>query len=62
MFGMKILDPIAIKEILENGVDIPIIVTNMKDPGKITTIKRIPDKKNGHPIKDCHRKEKLCNI
>jgi len=51
MFGMRILDPIAIKEILENGVDIPIIVTNMKDPSKITTIKRIPDKKNGHPIK-----------
>ena len=51
MFGMKILDPIAIKEILENGVDIPIMVTNMKDPTKLTTIKRIPDKKNGHPIK-----------
>ncbi len=51
MFGMKILDPIAIKEILENGVDIPIIVTNMKDPSKITTIKRIPDNENGHPIK-----------
>ena len=51
MFGMKILDPIAIKEILENGVDIPIIITNMKDPSKITTIKRIPDKKDGHPIK-----------
>ena len=51
MFGMKILDPIAIKEILENGVDIPITVTNMKDPSKITNIKRIPDKKNGHPIK-----------
>ncbi|MDH3619098.1 MAG: aspartate kinase, partial [Nitrosopumilus sp.] len=51
MFGMKILDPIAIKEILENGVDIPIIVTNMKDPTKITTINRVPDKKNGHPIK-----------
>jgi len=51
MFGMKILDPIAIKEILENGVDIPIIVTNMKDPSKITMIKRTPDKKNGHPIK-----------
>ena len=24
MFGMKILDPIAIKEIVENGVDMPI--------------------------------------
>jgi len=51
MFGMKILDPIAIKEILENGVDIPITVTNMKDPSKITTIKRTLDKKDGHPIK-----------
>ena len=51
MFGMKILDPIAIKEILENGVDIPIVVTNMANPTKITTIKRIPDKINGHPIK-----------
>jgi len=51
MFGMKILDPIAIKEILENGVDVPLTVTNMKDPSKITTIKRVLDKKNGHPIK-----------
>ena len=51
MFGMKILDPIAIKEILENGVDIPIIVTNMSDPAKITIIKRVPDNINGHPIK-----------
>ncbi|NIM26528.1 MAG: aspartate kinase [Nitrososphaeria archaeon] len=51
MFGMKILDPIAIKEILENGVDVPIIITNMQDPSKITTIKRIPDETNGHPIK-----------
>ncbi|MFZ8922733.1 MAG: aspartate kinase [Nitrosopumilaceae archaeon] len=51
MFGMKILDPIAIKEILENGVEVPIIITNMKDPSKVTTIKRSPDKKEGHPIK-----------
>jgi len=57
MFGMKILDPIAIKEIVENGVDMPIIVTNMKDPSKITTIKRIPDSKNGHPIKIVTGKE-----
>ena len=59
MFGMKILDPIAIKEILENGVDIPIIVTNMTDPTKITTIKRIPDKQNVNPIKIVYRKEKI---
>ena len=51
MFGMKILDPIAIKEIVEHGVDIPIIITNMKEPTKITTIKRKPDAQNGHPLK-----------
>jgi aspartate kinase len=51
MFGMKILDPIAIKEIVENGVDMPIIVTNMKEPSKTTTIKRVPDSRNDHPIK-----------
>jgi len=48
---MKILDPIAIKEILENGVDVPLTITNMKDPSKTTTIKRTLDNKNGHPIK-----------
>jgi aspartate kinase len=57
MFGMKILDPIAIKEIVENGVDIPIIVTNMKTPSKTTMIKRVTDNKNGHPIKIVTGKE-----
>ena len=57
MFGMKILDPIAIKEIVENGVDMPIMVTNMKEPSKMTIIKRIPDRKNGHPIKIVTGKE-----
>ncbi len=51
MFGMKILDPIAIKEILEHGVDMPIIITNMKNPSKATTIKRKLDGQNGHPLK-----------
>lgn len=51
MFGMKILDPIAIKEIVENGVDIPIIITDMGNPSKITTIQRNPSDKNGHPLK-----------
>lgn len=51
MFGMEILDPIAIKEILENGADMPIIVTNMTDPSKTTTIKRSPENEGGHPIK-----------
>ncbi|MGH9998449.1 MAG: aspartate kinase [Nitrosopumilaceae archaeon] len=51
MFGMKILDPIAIKEIVENGVDIPIIITDMNNPSKTTTIERRPPDKNGHPLK-----------
>ena len=57
MFGMKILDPIAIKEIVENGIDIPITVTNMKNPSMTTTIKRIPNKHQGHPIKIVTGKE-----
>ena len=57
MFGMKILDPIAIKEIVENGVDIPIIITNMNNPEKITTIKRVLDEQKGHPIKIVTGKE-----
>ena len=51
MFGMKILDPIAIKEMVENGVDVPITITNMTNPEKKTTIKRILDENAGHPIK-----------
>jgi len=51
MFGMKILDPIAIKEIVENGVDMPIIITDMNRPEKFTAIERNPSKKNGHPLK-----------
>ncbi len=57
MFGMKILDPIAIKEIIENGVDMPIMITNMKDPQKTTTIKRVLDDQKGHPIKIVTGKE-----
>ncbi len=51
MFGMKILDPIAIKEILENGVDIPITISEMKRPQNVTTIKRVTDDRGGHPLK-----------
>ena len=57
MFGMKILDPIAIKEIVENGIDMPITVTNMKNPEKVTTIKRVLDEQKGHPIKIVTGKE-----
>ncbi len=57
MFGMKILDPIAIKEIVENGVEMPIMVTNMKNPEKITTIQRVLGEQKGHPIKIVTGKE-----
>lgn len=57
MFGMKILDPIAIKEIVENGVEMPITITNMKNPEKITTIQRILGEQKGHPIKIVTGKE-----
>ncbi len=57
MFGMKILDPIAIKEIVENGIDMPITITNMKNPEKTTTIKRVLDEQKGHPIKIVTGKE-----
>ena len=57
MFGMKILDPIAIKEIVEHGVDMPIKITNIKNPEKITIIKRQLEEQKGHPIKIVTGKE-----
>ena len=51
MFGMKIIDPIAIKEILENGVEMPVTITNMGSPEKVTKIQRKTDGQNGHPLK-----------
>jgi len=51
MFGMNILDPIAIKEILENGISLPIVITDIRNPEKTTTIERKPNNDNGHPIK-----------
>jgi aspartate kinase len=43
MFGMKILDPIAIKEIDDNNLDIPIVITDMvKRNGNVTVINKKP--------------------
>jgi aspartate kinase len=43
MFGMKILDPIAIKEIDDNNLDIPIVITEMEKPNVgVTMIKKKP--------------------
>ena len=41
MFGMKILDPLAIKEIENNNMDIPIVITNMNNPSNTTRISKI---------------------
>ena len=51
MFGMNILDPVAIKEILENGVSMQIVITDMRNPERTTTIERKSTNSNGHPIK-----------
>jgi aspartate kinase len=40
MFGMKILDPVAIKDIDDNNLDIPIKITNISDPSRFTKIKK----------------------
>jgi len=40
MFGMKILDPIAIKEIDDNNFDIPIVITSILNPSDITIIEK----------------------
>jgi aspartate kinase len=40
MFGMKILDPVAIKDINDNSLDIPITITNLSDPSRFTKIKK----------------------
>ena len=52
MFGMKILDPIAIKEIDDNNLDIPIVITDMAKPGGVTMIQKKPRAgSNNNPIK-----------
>ena len=39
------------KEIVENGVDMSVIVTDMNKPEQITRIQRKPSEQNGHPLK-----------
>ncbi|HEY1211399.1 MAG TPA: aspartate kinase [Nitrososphaera sp.] len=53
MFGMKILDPIAIKEIDDNNLDIPIVITAMvSTKDNVTTIQKIPPVlEHANPIK-----------
>jgi aspartate kinase len=42
MFGMKILDPVAIKDIDDHNLDIPMVITEMKNPNNVTRILRNP--------------------
>ncbi len=52
MFGMKILDPIAIKEIDDNDLDIPIVITNMTNPYNTTIIQRtLPNTQDNNLVK-----------
>ena len=51
MFGMKILDPLAIKEIDNNNMDIPIVITNMNDPSHTTTISKISADQSDNLVK-----------
>jgi aspartate kinase len=51
MFGMKILDPIAIKEIDDNNLDIPIVITDMTKPEGVTMIQKKPPMDKSNPIK-----------
>jgi len=48
---LNILDPVAIKEILENVASLPIVITDMRNPEKTTTVERKMTNGVGHPIK-----------
>ena len=43
LFGMKILDPLAIRELQEVGFDVPLTVTDIQDPTRVTEIRATPD-------------------
>ncbi len=50
MFGMKTLDPIAIKEIEEFNLNIPIVIVDINNPNNYTLIKR-ERVSSKHPLK-----------
>ena len=50
MFGMKILDPIAIKEIEEFDLNIPIVITDIKNPSNYTLIAK-QSRESKNPLK-----------
>ena len=50
-FGMKILDPIAIKEIHECGAEMKLVVSNIKNPKEFTSIYRDLKTSPPNPLK-----------
>ena len=62
MFGMKILDPVAIKEIEENNLDIPLVVTNMNQPSNVTLIQKESQSSKINPLKIVTGKKKCAVI
>ncbi|MFN4336704.1 MAG: aspartate kinase [Candidatus Nitrosocaldus sp.] len=62
MFGMKILDPIAIKDIEDAGVDVEIRVTNMNRPEDNTRIVRHPESSKDNPIKIVTGRKRCCML
>ncbi|MEM1950947.1 MAG: hypothetical protein QXE95_00160 [Candidatus Nitrosocaldus sp.] len=64
MFGMKILDPIAIKDIEDAGIDVEIRVTNMNRPEDYTSIVRHPETESskGNPIKIVTGRKRCCML
>ncbi|MDI1496083.1 MAG: amino acid kinase [Cenarchaeum symbiont of Oopsacas minuta] len=50
-FGMKILDPIAIKDIQDCGTEIPLTISNTSDPKKFTIIHRDLNTSPSNPLK-----------
>lgn len=51
MFGMKIIDPSAIRDIQEAELDIPIAVTDIKNPVRTTKIIKNIGEDEGNPVK-----------
>ena len=60
--GMKILDPIAIKEIEENNLDVPLVITNMHNPVNITIIRKEAETSNANPLKIVTGKKKCAIV
>ena len=64
MFGMKILDPIAIKDIEEACIDVSIRITNINNSKDYTSILKTPEYDNSrdNPIKIVTGKRKCCIV